>query len=54
MALISKNIEVKRGFGEGIESSQVRSHANDSYVVKKVEEATKTIQKVGLPNQKKK
>lgn len=54
MALILKNIEVKKGFGAGIESSQVRSHVNDPYVVKKVEEAAKTLQKVGLPSQTKK
>jgi hypothetical protein len=54
MATILKNTEVKKGFGAGTVSGQVKSHANDPYVVKKVEEAAKTIQRVGLPRQKKK
>jgi len=34
--------------------SRVKSHANDPYVVKKVTEAAKTLELVGLPNFKKK
>lgn len=34
-------------------SEHVKSYANDPFFVKKAEEARKTIEKVGLPKQKK-
>ncbi len=40
------------GFGPSIFSHEVKSHANDPFVIKKVEEASKTLQSVGLPKQK--
>jgi hypothetical protein len=54
MATITNSLSVKKGFGAGTVSDQVKSHANDPFVVKKVEEATKTIQRVCLPGKKKK
>lgn len=54
MATIVNNLFIKKGFGPGTVSEQVKSHANDPFVIKKVEEATKTIQRVGLPGKKKK
>jgi len=52
MTTIVKNLTIKKGFGPGIVSSKVKSHANDPLVIKKVEEAEQTIQRVGLPGQK--
>jgi len=54
MATIVKNLTIKKGFGPGKVSSQVKSHASDPVVIKKVEEAEQTIQSVGLPGQKRK
>ncbi len=54
MATVLKSLPVIKGFGPGTVSDQVKSHANDPFVVKKVEEATKTLQRVGLPGKKKK
>ncbi|WP_162996663.1 hypothetical protein [Mucilaginibacter celer] len=54
MATISNSLTIEKGFGAGMVSDQVKSHANDPLVVKKVEEAAKTIQNVGLPSEKKK
>ncbi len=51
--IIKKNSTTIKGFGPGIVSNDVESHANDPFVVKKVEEAAQTIQRVGLPKQKK-
>ncbi|WP_295653053.1 hypothetical protein [uncultured Mucilaginibacter sp.] len=44
----------EKGFGPAIESSQVKSHANDPFVIKKVEKARETLKKVGLPDLTKK
>jgi hypothetical protein len=54
MATVVNSLSIKKGFGPGTVSDQVKSHANDPFVVKKVEEATKTIQRVGLPGKRKK
>jgi hypothetical protein len=54
MSTITNSLSIKKGFGTGTVSDQVKSHANDPLVIKKVEEATKTIQRVGLPGAKKK
>ncbi len=52
--VIVKKTANTKGFGQGIVSGDVKSHANDPFVVKKVKEAEATIQRVGLPGQKKK
>jgi hypothetical protein len=52
MATEVNSLSIKKGFGTGTVSKQIKSHANDPFVVKKVEEATKTIQRVGLPGKK--
>lgn len=52
--MVLKNTAVKTGFGKGIVSNHVKSHANDPLVVKKVDEAEMTLRRVGLPFQKKK
>lgn len=54
MAAIANGLSIKKGFGAGTVSDEVKSHANDPFVIKKVEEATKTLQRVGLPSKKKK
>jgi len=54
MPAIEKKQTIIKGFGPGIVSSDVKSHANDPFVIKKVKEAAETIQRVGLPGQKKK
>jgi len=51
MPAIEKN--TIKGFGHGTVSKSVKSHDNDPFVIKKVEEATKTLQRVGLPKSKK-
>jgi len=52
MATNVKHTSVKKGFGPAIESNQVKSHANDPFVIKKVEKAMETLKKVGLPKHK--
>ena len=54
MATVVNSLSIKKGFDQGTVSDQVKSHANDPFVLKKVEEASKTIQRVGLPGKKKK
>jgi len=54
MSAIVNGSSIKKGFGAGTVSDDVKSHANDPFVLKKVEEATKTLQRVGLPGKKKK
>ena len=41
-----------KGFGPGIVSSNVKSHANDAAVLRQVEKAQETLKRVGLPKQK--
>ena len=48
----TKKLTTTIGFGPSIFSNEVKSHANDPFVIKKVEEASKTLQRVGLPKQK--
>lgn len=50
MATITKQSSTEKGFGPAILSDQIKSHANDPFVVKKVAKAMETIKKVGLPN----
>jgi hypothetical protein len=39
--------------GHAIVSDKVKSYANDPYFVKKAEEAKETLERVGLPDQRK-
>ncbi|WP_184549246.1 hypothetical protein [Mucilaginibacter sp. FT3.2] len=50
MSSTIKYTTVEKGFGPAIESSSVKSHANDPFVIRKVEKAMETLKKVGLPN----
>ena len=43
-----------KGLGHGTVSGDVKSYDNDPFVVKKVEKAKETIQRVGFPGIKKK
>jgi hypothetical protein len=53
MPTVSKETTVKKGFAHGTVSDDIKSRAQDPFVLKKVEEAAKTIQRVGLPGSKK-
>lgn len=53
MPAIVKNTTIKKGSGAVIVSSDVKSHANDPVVIKKVQKARETLERVGLPGQKK-
>jgi hypothetical protein len=52
MSTIVKHTQ--KGFGPAIESSEVKTHANDPFVIKKVEKAMETLKKVGIPDLTKK
>ena len=52
MATIINSSSIKKGVGSGTVSDEVKSHSNNPFVIKKVEEASKTLQRVGLPKQK--
>ncbi|WP_295672708.1 hypothetical protein [uncultured Mucilaginibacter sp.] len=52
MPAIVKN--TNKGFGHGTVSSEIKNHDNDPFVVKKVQKAKETIQRVGFPGMKKK
>ena len=54
MPTVEKKLKTIKGFGPGIVSDNVKSHANDPFFIKKLEEATQTLKRVGLPGQKKK
>jgi hypothetical protein len=54
MATMIKRTSTEKGFGAAILSDQVKSHANDPFVVKKVAKAMETLKKVGLPHTVKK
>ena len=54
MPTVEKKLKTVKGFGPGMVSDSVKSHANDPFFIKKLEEATQTLQRVGLPGQKKK
>jgi len=53
MPTVEKKLKTIKGFGPGIVSDNVKSHANDPFFIKKLEEATQTLKRVGLPDQKK-
>ncbi|WP_156088784.1 hypothetical protein [Mucilaginibacter pedocola] len=52
MATMIKNTAVNKNSNKGSNAASIKSHANDAVVLKKVEEASKTLQRVGLPVQK--
>jgi hypothetical protein len=54
MPTVEKKLKTIKGFGPGIVSNNVKSHADDPFFIKKLVEATQTLQRVGLPGQKKK
>jgi len=54
MSTILKKKAIEKSIGGDASGSVVKSHANDPFVVKKVQEAAETIQRVGLPGQNKK
>ncbi|GAC1563417.1 MAG: hypothetical protein NVS3B13_38200 [Mucilaginibacter sp.] len=54
MPTVEKKLKTIKGFGPGIVSDNVKSHANDPFFIKKLEEASQTIQRVGLPCENKK
>jgi len=53
MPAIEKKLKTIKGFGKGVVSEKVKSHANEPFFIKKLAEATQTIQRVGLPGQEK-
>ena len=52
MPAVEKKLKTIKGFGPGIVSENVKSHVNDPFFIKKLEEATQTLQRVGLPDKK--
>jgi len=54
MPAIEKKATTIKGFRAGNVSSNVKSHSNDPFVIKKVEEATETLKRVGLPDKQEK
>jgi hypothetical protein len=52
MPTVEKKLKTIKGFGPGVVSDNVKSHANDPFFIKKLEEATQTLQRVGLPDEK--
>ena len=54
MATVERKLKTIKGFGPGTVSNNVKSHANDPFFMKKLEEATQTLHRVGLPGKKKK
>jgi hypothetical protein len=54
MPAVEKKLKTIKGFGAGIISDNVKSYANDPFFIKKLEEAKQTLERVGLPGQKKK
>jgi len=47
-----KKAIVEKGYGDVIVVDNVKSHANDPFFVKKVEEAKKALSKITLPGNK--
>jgi hypothetical protein len=52
MSTTVKETDTIKGFGPGILSNEVKSHANDPAVLRQVEKAKQTIKRVGLPKPK--
>jgi hypothetical protein len=53
MPVVKKKI-IEKTYGRGVVSSEVRSHANDPFFVKKVKKAKETLSKTDLSNLPKK
>jgi hypothetical protein len=51
MAVVKK-AATKKGYGDVIVVDNVKSHANDPFFVKKVEDAKKALSKITLPGNK--
>jgi len=49
-----KKAIVEKGYGDVIVVDNVKSHANDPFFVKKVEDAKKALSKITLPENKRK
>ncbi|WEA03773.1 hypothetical protein [Mucilaginibacter sp. SJ] len=50
---IEKKIRItEKGYGRAILSHDVKSHANDPFILEKVEKAKEFIKKVKLPREK--
>ena len=54
MSIDTKHTILEKGFGPAILSNEVKSHSEDTFVIKKVEKARETLKKIGLPASKKK
>jgi len=54
MPTTAKHTTIQKGFGPAIISSEVKNHADDPFVIKKVAKARETLKRVGLPDIKKK
>ncbi|RKR83503.1 hypothetical protein BDD43_3713 [Mucilaginibacter gracilis] len=54
MPIVVKKLKTIKSFGSGTVSDYVKSHGNEQFFIKKLEEATQTLQRVGLPGQNKK
>ena len=48
----AKKAIITKGYGDVIVVDNVKSHANDPFFVKKVEDAKKTLTKIALPGNK--
>jgi len=53
MAVVKKAV-IEKGYGDVIVIDNVKSHANDPFFVKKVEDAKKALNKITLPGNKSK
>jgi hypothetical protein len=54
MVTVVSVASTEKGYGPAIETTNIKDHANDPLVKKKLEKARETLKKVGLPNIKKK
>jgi len=48
----AKKAIIEKGYGDVIVTDNVKSHANDPFFVKKVEDAKKALSKITLPGNK--
>ncbi|HZY36312.1 MAG TPA: hypothetical protein VFE53_06665 [Mucilaginibacter sp.] len=53
MAEVKKAV-IEKGYGDVVVVDNVKSHANDPFFVKKVEDAKKALSKITLPGKKSK
>jgi hypothetical protein len=54
MSIAKKTRITEKGYGSAIFSTDVKNHANDPFILEKVEKAKEFIKKVKLPGEKKK